>query len=83
MFAALFRKAACGGEDSEEVLSAVTRFREDLRYSYRIVEFEGVTAERHRLRAYDCLELATLLILQGQRVAFELAPLVLLSSGGN
>ena len=39
-------------------------------------------AERHRLRAYGCLELATLLILQEQRVAFELAPLVLLSSGG-
>ena len=89
VFAALFRKTASEGDDSEEVLSAVDRLREDLRYSYRIVEFGGATAERavevaeqHRLRAYDCLQLATLMILQEQRVAFGLAPLVLLSSDG-
>jgi predicted nucleic acid-binding protein len=37
-------------------------------------------AERHRLRAYDCLQLATALLLQEQRVPFELSPLVLVSS---
>jgi uncharacterized protein len=56
---------------------------------YRIVEIRPVTtdraielAKRHRLRAYDCLQLATALLLQEQRVPFELAPLVLVSSDG-
>ena len=54
---------------------------------YKIVEVATVTAERsievaekHRLRAYDCLQLATALLLQEQRVAFGLPPLILVSS---
>lgn len=89
VFAALFRRAAFGEEVTEEAVSAAARFREDLRYSYRIVEFSVATAERavevagrHRLRAYDCLQLVTLLVLQEQRVIFGLASLVLLSSDG-
>lgn len=37
-------------------------------------------ARRHRLRAYDCLQLATVLLLQEQRAFFELPLLVLVSS---
>ena len=55
---------------------------------YQIVEFGigtaehaiEVVAERHRLRAYDCLQLATVLLVKRRRVAMELAPLILVSS---
>ena len=85
--AALFRRATAGGTQPGEVSSAMSRLREDIQDLYRIVEFSVATAEqaikvaeRHRLRAYDCLQLATALLLQEQRVHFELTPLVLVSS---
>jgi uncharacterized protein len=85
--AALFRRARAGGTQPGEVLFAMSRLREDIQDLYRIVEFGMATAdqaievaERHRLRAYDCLQLATALLLQEQRVPFELSPLVLVSS---
>lgn len=87
VFAALYRRGAVAGVELGEISHAVTRFREDARTLYRIVEFSLViakrsveVAERHRLRAHDCLQLATALVLQEQRANFELSPLVLLSS---
>ncbi len=63
------------------------RLREDVQGLYRISEFSIAmaeqaieVAERYRLRAYDCLQLAAALLLQEQRASFELAPLVLVSS---
>lgn len=62
------------------------RLREDIQGLYRISEFRITmaeqaieVAERYRLRAYDCLQLAAALLLQEQRASFELAPLVLVS----
>ncbi len=85
--AALFRRATAGGTQPGEVSSAMSRLREDIQDLYRIIEFSVATAEqaikvaeRYRLRAYDCLQLATALLLQEQRASFELMPLVLVSS---
>ncbi len=85
--AALFRRATAGGAQPGEVSSAMSRLREDIQDLYWIIEFSVATAEqaikvaeRYRLRAYDCLQLATALLLQEQRASFELTPLVLVSS---
>ena len=65
----------------------MNRLREDIQSLYRIIEFSVVTAsraievaERNRLRAYDCLQLATVQLLQEQRASIDLTPLVLVSS---
>jgi predicted nucleic acid-binding protein len=85
--AALFRRTMAGGAQPEDVLSAMNRLREDIQNVYRVVELSVAmaeqaikVAEQHRLRAYDCMQLATVLLLQEQRASFELAPLVLVSS---
>lgn len=85
--AAFFEKARVGEMRMEEAVSALEEFRLDVESVYRIVEVGPVTAEkaieiaeRHRFRAYDCLQLATALLLQEQRIALELAPLILVSS---
>ena len=85
--AALYRRTLSVETQPEEVFSAINRLREDIRSLYRIIEFSVVTAsraievaERNRLRAYDCLQLATVQLLQEQRASFDLTPLVLVSS---
>src|SRR5215210_1491397 len=85
--AAFFGKTKTGEMWMEEAVSALEEFRLDIENTYRIAEVRSVTtecaievAERHRLRAYDCLQLATALLLQEQRASFELAPLVFVSS---
>lgn len=85
--AAFFGKTKTGEMRMEEAVSALEEFRLDVENIYRIAEVSTVTtdravevAERHRLRAYACLQLAIALLLQEQRAPFELAPLVLVSS---
>lgn len=85
--AALFGRVRAGEASFEAARAAVTRLREDLGDVYEIVEIDPPTAdrafevaERHLLRAYDCLQLATVLLLQEQRAALELEPLILVSS---
>ena len=39
-------------------------------------------AERHALRGYDCVQLATALVTHGRRIAASLDPLVLVSADG-
>lgn len=87
--AAIFGKVKAGEARSEEALLAVARLRADTQDVYWIVEVDPATAdravevaERHRLRAYDCLQLATALLLQRQRDTLSLAPLSLISSDG-
>lgn len=87
--AALFRRTIVGEVRPGKVYSVINRLREDIQNLYRVVEFSIATAERavevaerHRLRAYDCLQLATVLLLQEQRGALELAPLNLVYSDG-
>lgn len=85
--AALFGKTKTGEMRMEEAVSALEEFRRDVQSIYRIAEVSTTTtdraikvAERYRLRAYDCLQLAAVQLLQEQHASFELAPLVLLSS---
>ncbi len=85
--AAFFGKTKTGEMRMEEAVAALEEFRSDVENIYRIAEVGPVTtnravevAERHHLRAYDCLQLATALLLQEQRVPFELTPLVIVSS---
>lgn len=87
--AALFGKAKAAELEPEQAASAVVLLREDVRAVYRVVEVDPATADRairvaesHRLRAYDCLQLATALLLQERRDILGLAPLVLVSSDG-
>lgn len=85
--AALFGKVRSGDIGTEEAALTVQEFRSDVETVYRISEVIADTAERaidiaerRRLRACDCLQLATALILREQRAAFGLSPLVLVSS---
>lgn len=87
--AAIFGRVKAGEARAEEALSAVARLLEDAQNVYQVVEVDPETAdraiqaaERHRLRAYDCLQLATALLLQERRDAVGLAPLTLVSSDG-
>lgn len=85
--AALFGKTKAGEMRALEAEAALEEFEADVQGIYRIIEVDPVTADRgvdvarrHRLRGYDCLQLATALLLQEQRAPLGLAPLVLVSS---
>jgi predicted nucleic acid-binding protein len=80
---------ATGETELEEALFAVDRLKSDTHGTYAIIEVVTEMsdraveiAEKHRLRAYDCLQLATALLLHEQRVALRMEPLVLASSDG-
>lgn len=73
----------------EEAAASLEDFRSDVEDVYRVIEVGPATSERaievardHRLRAYDCLQLATALLLEGQRARAGLEPLTLVSSDG-
>lgn len=85
--AAIFRRVAIGETEPEEALFAVERLKSDTHGTYAIIEVIPETAyraveiaEKHRLRAYDCLQLATALLLHEQRAALRMEPLTLMSS---
>ncbi len=87
--ATFFKKTKTGGMRVEEAIAATEEIRSDVEDVYQIVEVAPATsekaieiAEQHRLRAYDCLQLATVLSLHRQRTVLGLEPLVLLSSDG-
>ena len=85
--AALFGRVRTGETSFEGARAAVSRLREDLADVYEVVEMDPITAdracevaERHLLRAYDCLQLATALLLQEQRTDAGLDALSLVSA---
>lgn len=87
--AAIFGKTKTGAMQVGEAVITLEELRRDVQDVYKIVEVDPATAdraieaaERHQLRAYDCLQLATALLLQGQRDALGFTPLVLVSSDG-
>lgn len=86
--AAIFGKTRTGEMGYEDAVSAAGEFTDDLDI-YRIIEVSASTTERameiariHRLRAYDCLQLATAVLLQEQRVIAGLEALTFMSSDG-
>jgi uncharacterized protein len=87
--ATFFKKTKTGEMQVEEAIAATEDFRSDVEGVYQIIEIAPATtekaikiAEKHRLRAYDCLQLASALLLHRQRSVLGLEPLVLLSSDG-
>ena len=87
--AAFSGKTKTGEIGTEDAVSLLEEFRTDLEAIYQIAEIKPATtdravaiAERYRLRAYDCLQLATALLLHGQRAALRMEPLILVSSNG-
>lgn len=72
--AAIFRKVSAGEMEAEEASFAVGQLRSDVERIYQIMEVGKVVAERamrvaerHRLRGYDCLQLACALLLNEHR----------------
>lgn len=85
--AGILGKARTGEVDYEEAVSSVRVFLGELEDIYRVVEVDAITTEKavevaqsHLLRAYDCLQLATVLLLQEQRDLIRMEPLTLMSS---
>lgn len=87
--AAIFRRVVTGETELEEAVFAVDRLKSDTRGTYVIIEVVPETfdraveiAEKHRLRAYDCLQLATALMIHEQRSALRMELLTLVSADG-
>ena len=80
--AALFRKVREGTLAASDAQAAVTRFKDDFRRRYQIVEITDELVEtamdlveRHALRGYDAVQLAAVLELQGARLSLSLSPI--------
>jgi predicted nucleic acid-binding protein len=87
MIAALFRKVRTGEISQEEARRSAENFREDWRQQYHIVEVTARVAdqamelaEKHGLRGYDAVHLASALALQQIRKAMELPSLTFVSA---
>lgn len=85
--AAFFGKTKTGELAVVDAASLLQEFQVDLYNVYQVIEVVAETsdlaitvAEKHHLRAYDCLQLATALLLHEQRVALRMEPLILASS---
>ncbi len=85
--AGILGKVRTGEAAFEEAVSYVRVFLGDLEDMYQVVEVDAVTTEKavevaqnHLLRAYDCLQLATVPLLQEQRDLAGMEPLTLMSS---
>jgi len=87
MIAALFRKARTGEISPAEAKRSAEHFRADWRRQYQIVEVTAPVADkamelaqRHSLRAYDAVHLASAVALQQMREAMELPSLIFVSA---
>ncbi|MBA2692629.1 MAG: type II toxin-antitoxin system VapC family toxin [Rubrobacter sp.] len=87
--AAIFRKASAGEMNAGEAALAVEELRSDVEHVYQTVEVGEVVAERamevaekHRLRGYDCIQLACVLLLNEHRVGAGLENSILVSADG-
>lgn len=87
MIAALFRKARTGEISSDEAGRLAENFRADWRGQYQIVELTALVADRamelaekHGLRGYDAVHLASASALQEMREVMELPSLIFVSA---
>lgn len=88
--AAIFRKVSAEEMEAEEASIAVGQLRSDMEYIYQIMEVGAVVAERamraaerHRLRGYDCIQLACVLLLNEHRAGAGLDRSILVSADGD
>jgi predicted nucleic acid-binding protein len=87
MIAAMARRARVERMPISVVESAYTLFRQDLRRDFQIlgvdqplVEQAMGLAERHALRGYDAMQLASACQVQSMTLAANLAPITLISA---
>jgi predicted nucleic acid-binding protein len=87
MIAALFRKARTGQISPDEAIRSAENFRADWRGQYQIVEVTALVAdkamelaEKHSLRGYDAVHLASAVALQQMREAMELPSIIFVSA---
>jgi len=87
MIAALFGKARTGEVSPDEARRSAENFRADWQQQYQIVEVTALVAdkamelaEKHRLRGYDAVHLASALALQQMRETMELPLLTFVSA---
>lgn len=80
--AALFRKTREGALSDPDCQAAVTKFKDDFRRRYQIVEITEQLVDKaihlietHGLRGYDAVQLAAALQLQATREALSLPPI--------
>lgn len=85
--AAIFRKVSAGEMEADEASLAVGWLRSDMEFVYQVMEVGEVVAERamrvaerHRLRGYDCLQLACVLLLNEHRSGAGLDSSILVSA---
>ena len=85
--AALFRRVTAGSLSLAQATAALATLRRDLSRAYEVLELTPVLtelalemAERHRLRGYDCVQLAAAVSTQRRRMGAGLSPLVLVSA---
>jgi predicted nucleic acid-binding protein len=87
MIAALFRKARTGEISADDAIRSAENFRTDWQQQYQIVEVTAhiadkamELAEKHGLRGYDAVHLASVLAVQQMREAMQLPPLTFVSA---
>ncbi len=85
--AGIFGKVRTGETGIEEAAEFVEMFLRDVENTYQIVEVDPITAQKavevcrnYLLRAYDCLQLATAVLLQEQRALAGLESMTFMSS---
>lgn len=85
--AALYRRAKAGLLSRAQTASAMASLRRDMELTYQVVEFDQAVshaalkmAERHGLRGYDCVQLATAVALRDLRNLDDLPQLEFVSS---
>ena len=87
LVAALIRKANRGEISLQDAQESVSEFRQEWNHDYQIVEVRNeiadlamTLAEKHGLRGYDAVHLATALHLQNIRQAIQESPLIFISA---
>ena len=85
--AAIFRRVRNAQLGRGEALNGLSALRRDFSRVYRVVEVQPIVvdaaldvAARHRLRGYDCIQLAGAVLTQRVRTLAGLAPLTLVSA---
>jgi predicted nucleic acid-binding protein len=84
---AIVRRQRGGNLSAPDASAILTQFRQDLVQGYRIIEVTPALllvarslAEKHGLRAYDAVQLASAVELNAKRVAAGLATITLVSA---
>lgn len=87
VIAAITRRVRVGSITTSDASKAITRFRRLFKGTLRkveitnqLIEEASALAEKHFLRAYDAIQLASVLEIQQQRVAAKKTPIVLISA---